>query len=255
MRRQPALLIALALIVPALTALAQEAEEEFNWSGTGAAVEIRNLNGPIEAEAYAGSSIEVVAIKKGPADDISEVRIDVVEHADGVTICTLYGDDAECGPGEDGRLGSTDGNKTNVRFMVRVPAGTDLVATTMNGAITAEKLAGNATLHTMNGAINASAAGWVRAETMNGAVDVAMGSAAWSGDLAIKTMNGTVTVTLPAGADADVSARTTNGRVTSDWDLEISGSRRNRGKGVLGAGGRDLELQTMNGSIRLNRGR
>ncbi len=255
MRRQLSLAIALALIVPALTALAQEAEEEFNWSGTGTSVEIRNLNGPIEAEAHAGSSIEVVAVKQGPTDDLGDVRIDVVEHADGVTICTLYGDDAECGPGADGSLGSTDGNKTNVRFMVRVPAGTDFVATTMNGAITAEGLANNATLHTMNGRISASAAGWVRAETMNGAVDVTMGSANWSGDLGISTMNGAVTVTLPADADAEVNAKTTNGRVTSDWDLEISGSRRNRGEGVLGAGGRELELRTTNGSIRLNRGR
>ncbi len=90
---------------------------------------------------------------------------------------------------------------------------------------------------------------------MNGAVDVTMGSANWSGDLGISTMNGAVTVTLPADADAEVNAKTTNGRVTSDWDLEISGSRRNRGEGVLGAGGRELELRTTNGSIRLNRGR
>ena len=254
MRRQLSLLLALALAVPALAALAQDAEEEFSWSGSGTSVEIRNVNGPIEAEAHAGTEIEVVAIRKGPGDDIREVRIDVVEHAGGVTICTLYGD-AECGPGGDGSLGSTDGNKTHVRFMVRVPAGTDFIAATMNGAITAEDIAGNATLHTMNGAISASAGGWVRAETMNGAVNVAMGSADWSGDLGVTTMNGAVTVTLPADADAAVSARTTNGQVTSDWDLDISGSRRNRGDGVLGAGGRELELRTTNGSIRLNRGR
>ena len=69
-------------------------------------------------------------------------------------------------------------------------------------------------------------------------------------------MNGAITVTLPASASVSVDAETMNGRVSSDWnDVEIHGRRQNHASGTIGSGGRDLELSTMNGSIRLRRAR
>ena len=101
--------------------------------------------------------------------------------------------------------------------------------------------------------ITASASGWIAADTMNGAVDVEMGSADWSGELGIESMNGSITVVLPADASTEVEAETMNGRVSSDWNLNITGRRKNQGSGVIGSGGRELVLETMNGSIRVER--
>lgn len=127
---------------------------------------------------------------------------------------------------------------------------------TMNGRITADRMQSNLRLTTMNGAISADSTGWVHAMTMNGAVDVEMGSADWSGKLRIKSMNGAITVTLPASANVSVEAETMNGRVSSDWDdVQVHGRRKNHGSGTIGSGGRDLTLSTMNGSIRLRRTR
>ncbi len=261
MHRRTLTLLALVALVPVLSLSAQDIEEEFTWSGTvasGDAIEIQNLNGAIAAEYATGSEVEVVAIKEGPADDVADVRIEVVEHAGGVTICSIYrtrgGRENSCAKGDDSYLNNNDKNKTRITFEVRVPAGVEFVGTTMNGRVTADDMRSNLRLTTMNGAISADSTGWVRATTMNGAVDVEMGSADWTGELEIESMNGALTVTLPAGASLHVDADTMNGRVSSDWDdVQLRGRRKNHGSGTIGGGGRDLTLNTMNGSIRLRR--
>lgn len=247
---------------PAFALSGQNAEEEFNWSGAVAAgnhIEIQNLNGAISAEYTSGSEVEVIAHKEGPRDDIEDVTIEVVEHANGVTICSVYantdGRRNVCGPGKDADLSNNGKNKTHVTFTVKVPAGVELIADTMNGRITADGMRSNLYLATMNGAINADSTGWVNAETMNGAVDVVMGSADWTGELELSSMNGAVEVALPDGANVEIDAETMNGRVSSDFDeVEVRGRRRNYANGTIGSGGRDLEVSTMNGSIRIRRG-
>jgi len=254
-------LLALVLLIPALSLAAQDVEEEFTWSGTvarGDSIEIQNLNGAIAAEYASGAEVEVVAIKEGPASDVAEVSIEVVEHADGVTICAIFptkrGRENVCAAGDDSELHNDGKNKTTVRFEVRVPAGVEFVGTTMNGRVTADGMQSNLRLTTMNGAISADSTGWVHATTMNGTVDVEMGSADWSGELELTSMNGAITVTLPSGASASVDAETMNGRVSSDWDdVQVHGRRKNHASGTIGSGGRDLSLSTMNGSIRLRR--
>ena len=128
------------------------------------------------------------------------------------------------------------------RLIIAEPAArpySEFIGMTMNGRITADRMQSN-----------------LRLTTMNGAVDVEMGSADWSGKLRIKSMNGAITVALPASANVSVEAETMNGRVSSDWDdVQVHGRRKNHGSGPIGSGGRDLTLSTMNGSIRLRRTR
>ena len=234
-------------------------DDEFQWSGSiaaGDAIEIKAANGPLRAEIALGNTVEVWATKEGPANDRAEVDIEVVEHDGGVTICTIYpsswGGDNSCEPGSEGRI-SSNRNKTKVSFTVRVPAGVRFVGTTMNGIVSVEDLQSDVEATTMNGAINVSTTGWARATTMNGAVVARMGQSNWTGELEIKSMNGSVTVVLPANASTEINATTMNGRIESDWSLETSGWLRNKARGTIGSGGRKLELSTMNGAIRIRR--
>ncbi len=76
--------VALAVALPAAGA-----EETFNWSGTvakGKTVEIKGVNGGIEASGATAGEVTLTATKKGKKSDPSEVKIEVVEHAGGVTI-------------------------------------------------------------------------------------------------------------------------------------------------------------------------
>jgi DUF4097 and DUF4098 domain-containing protein YvlB len=253
-------MVGAALLGAALAMPATAAQEEFHWQGkvaAGAAVEIKGVNGGITATGSAGSDIEVVAVKKGRKSDPSQVKIDVVQHPGGVTICAVYPTDGtpnECAPGKGGRMKVRD-NDVNVEFRVKVPTGVRFIGRTVNGGIEASGIAADAEAETVNGGVDLDAAGTARAQTVNGGITARCGRADWTGALALKTVNGGIAITLPQGASADVKASTVNGDIQTDFPLTVTGKiSRRRLEGTIGGGGRALELETVNGSIELHKG-
>src|SRR4051812_21526244 len=68
-------------------------QNDFQWQGRiaqGSAIEIKGVNGNVRAEAATGDQVEVVATKRARRSDPESVRIQVVEHGGGVTICAVY---------------------------------------------------------------------------------------------------------------------------------------------------------------------
>jgi len=68
-----------AVLATALALPAAGAEQDFRWSGriaTDRAIEIKGINGGIEASGSARSEAEVIALKRGRKSDPSEVKID-----------------------------------------------------------------------------------------------------------------------------------------------------------------------------------
>jgi Putative adhesin len=245
--------LTLLLAVPALA-------EDFRWSGrlaAGKTVEVKGINGDIDARPAGGSEVEVTAVKRGRRSDASEVRVEMVEHERGVTICAVYPSRGgsrpnKCGPGEGS--GRTDDNDVEVRFEVRVPVGVNFVGRTVNGGIEAVDLPAEAEAYTVNGSVRVSAAGETRAETVNGSIRASMGRSDGRDPLSFKTVNGGITVELPASTEADVHAETVNGGIETDFPLTVKGKWVGRRiDGQIGAGGRRLELETVNGSITLRK--
>jgi len=252
-----ALAVAAALAVPSARA------EDFRWSGAlgpGKILEIKGVNGGIEAGAASGSEAEVVARKSGHHSDPADVEIKVVEHGGGVTICAVYPSPSderpnECRPGSGGRMSTRD-NDVKVQFTVRVPEGVRFVGRTVNGSVEAAGLTADAEVYSVNGGVSVTSSGLARAETVNGTITAAMGRADWTGPLAFKTVNGSITVELPASTGARVEARTVNGGIDSDFPLTVIGRfGPRRVTGTIGGGGRDLTLETVNGGIHIRRGR
>ncbi|HET9986498.1 MAG TPA: DUF4097 family beta strand repeat-containing protein [Longimicrobiales bacterium] len=252
----------IALLALAATPLAaQRSTERFTWHGripAGQEVEIRGINGGIRAEPGSGPEVEVVAEKSGRRSDPREVRIDVVPHSGGVTLCAVYPapsgrEPNECRPGGGGRS-ETRNNDVQVEWVVRVPAGVDFVGRTVNGDADARDLRGDVDLATVNGGVSISTSGLARASTVNGSVDVSMGRTDWTGRLEFQTVNGGIDLTLPADLSAEVTASTVNGGISTDFPLTISGRfSPRRIQGTVGTGGRDLALKTVNGGIELRR--
>jgi DUF4097 and DUF4098 domain-containing protein YvlB len=236
------------------------AAEDFRWQGTvaaGAAVEIKGVNGGIEATGTgAAGAVEVVAVKKARRSDPTEVEIQVVEHSGGVTICAVYpsqGRPNECTPGPGGRMQVKD-NDVNVEFTVKVPTGVRFVGRTVNGGIDATALPADAEAYTVNGGVTVKAGGAVRAETVNGGVDASFGRADWSGEIQLKTVNGGIDVALPGGASAELRAQTVNGDIHTDFPITVQGRlSKRRLQGTIGSGGRQLSLETVNGGIEVRR--
>jgi DUF4097 and DUF4098 domain-containing protein YvlB len=106
----------------------------------------------------------------------------------------------------------------------------------------------------VNGGISVSTPGTARAETVNGSITASMGRADWSGPLKFETVNGSIEVSLPDGVGAEVDARTVNGRIDTAFPLTARGRFNSRSlRGTIGGGGRQLDLETVNGSISLKR--
>jgi hypothetical protein len=236
--------------------------DNFRWRGSVAAgrtVEIRGINGRVEATPATGGEVEVVAVKHGRRSNPSEVRVEVVEHAEGVTICAVYpsrdpNQPNVCAPRGGGRT-SVENNDVVVDFNVRVPAGVRFNGATVNGDVDARGLRADVEAKTVNGNINVSTEGFAEAKTVNGSITAAMGRADWSGGLEFSTVNGGIELNLPASLSADIEAATLNGDIQSDFPLTVTGRfSRRRMTGTIGGGGRELRLKTVNGSVRLKRG-
>ena len=239
------------------------AQTDFNWNGQlspGQSIEIKGINGEIRAMAGGGSDVVVTAVKSARRSNPSEVRFETVSHAGGVTVCAVYPSPAgepanECKAGGGGRSSSRD-NDTVVDFTVRVPAGINFIARTVNGSVDADGLQGAVEGYTVNGSVKVTTTGSVRANTVNGSIDAAMGRTDSSSGAVFKTVNGEITLRLPASVNADVHLSSVNGRIRSDFPLTVTGllepgSGPRRLDGTLGNGGQKLDASTVNGGVSL----
>ncbi len=239
---------------------AEARAQDFEWQGAvdrGDAVTIRGVNGSITASAASGSEVRVRATKEWDDDDPDSVRIEVIEDSRGVLICAVYPsrrgrDPNRCGRGDDYEM-SVRNNDVQVHFTVEVPAGVELEARTVNGEIEARGIADEVEARTVNGGIVVAGNGPVSAETVNGEIEAWLGGDV-SEDLRFKTVNGGIRLVLPNGTDADLDIRTVNGSIDTDFPLTIRGRWGPKSaSGEIGAGGPEIEVSTVNGSIALVR--
>jgi len=214
----------------------------------GGSVEIRNVNGKIRVERSTGRTVEVVATKSGRGGTPDEAkraleRIEIVETAapSSIRIETKLQ-----------RTGSWFGSSPSVEYAVRVPEGGRLSVTTVNGGVELRDISGDITAETTNGGISArDVAGSIDASTTNGGVDVEMLELGDRG-ARLECTNGGISLRLPAGARATISASVTNGGInTSGLNLDTTESTRRRMEARLNGGGPEVRIQGTNGGIRI----
>ena len=157
--------------------LGRQASEQFQWVeyiAEGKRLEVKGVNGAIDARAGQGNQVQVTVDRRGIRSDPDEVRIEVLEYERGVTICAVYPDDNVRLPGDAGRL-RAGRNDVKVDFDVRLPAGVTLAALTVNGRVDVASLDGNVEARAVNGSIRISTTGHARAETVNGSIYAELG--------------------------------------------------------------------------------
>src|SRR5437867_10754456 len=150
-------IVSLTMLVGAAQASAQTDFQWHNRLATGQTIEIKGINGDVRATASSTGEVEVTATRSARRSNPADVRIEVVPHAGGVTICAVYPtvpgrEPNTCEPGGGGRSNTKD-NDTVVHFDVRVPYGVGFLGRTVNGEINAEGLQGDADGKTVNGSI------------------------------------------------------------------------------------------------------
>jgi len=254
-RRLPtyALLI-LSLIFVGILSQAQDQGSEFQWKGKVPAegvIEIKNVNGNIEADLASGDEVEVTAEKSGPHADL--VKIEVVQRADGVTICAVYPGwfSSHCGNWHSVNIGN---DRTQVHFKVKVPENVRFYAQNVNGSVKANNMGRFVKASTVNGSVRVSTKSWAELSSVNGSLEAKIGRSDWIGTLKADSVNGSITLELPSDTNADVDFKSVNGRLDSEFPLTTHGSWGGHVlHGQIGSGGRDLEVKTVNGDVKIRR--
>jgi hypothetical protein len=195
------------------------------------------VNGSVRALASDDGAVRVEATQRARRSDPASVRIEVVEHGEGVTICAVYPTPAGSRRENSCRRGGGPvdirDNDVQVDFVVRVPSGVRLAAHTVNGAIDVQALRSDVRAATVNGSVHIQTAGFVSAAT---------------------TVNGEIVLDMPADLNADFHGTTVNGRIDSEFPLVVTGRMDPRSlRGTIGGGGAELRATTVNGSILLRR--
>ncbi|HKJ93786.1 MAG TPA: DUF4097 family beta strand repeat-containing protein [Longimicrobiales bacterium] len=245
-----------------LGALPAAAQQDFQWRGripAGKSLEIKGVNGWIHVQRADGDMATVVASKRGRRDNPDDVKVEVVQHDGDVTICAVYPTprrarrENECAPGDGGHMSVHD-NDVKVEFTVQVPDGAEFIGRTVNGDVSVDGVKGNVEAHTVNGDVDVGTAGYAEAKTVNGSITATLGDSDLPHGLDFSTVNGSITVEMPEGLNADFSARTVNGHIETDFPITIQGRMSPRHlSGQIGKGGPELSFSTVNGSIRLRR--
>lgn len=255
--KEISLACALVMFAPALAT----AQTNWTWHKTlaaGRTIEIKNISGDISATPASGSEVEVIARRHGSG---SEARINVEEHAYGVTICTLYDSGEDCQDLNGSRHDRWhDGDNQDVDFEIRVPRGVVFEGHSVTGDVTATNLTADVDAGSVSGSVRVATSGIAHASSVSGSVHARIGRNDWN-DLAFSTVSGNIVLELPADLNTDVKFNTLSGNFDSDWPITITSSSRNRYgprdglRGTIGSGGRQLSVSTVSGSLELHKAR
>jgi hypothetical protein len=259
-------LLSVGLALPARAA-AQETQPDFRWEkalAAGSSVRVHNLSGSVVVTAENVNRVEVVGIKRGSRRYFEEITLEVVETSRGIIVCPLYRDrDMECG--EDGfrvrgrsRWGDRDWDDVSIDIRVRVPRSMLVHASSVSGDVSVVGAEGEVRASSVSGDVRMEGlrASEVRGSSVSGDVDVGIAVLTGNGPLSFTSVSGDVTLELPRNVAADVTMRSVSGQLETDFPLTLNGRMgRNRVEARIGAGGRDLEVRTVSGDVRLRAAR
>jgi hypothetical protein len=166
----------------------------------------------------------------------------------------------------------SDAPPSPIRIVARVPrrAALDL-STVNNGEIIVRDIIGDLQLENINGPITASnITGSVIAESVNNPIAVGLAGVAAGGATSLSSLNGGITLTLPASAKAELHLDTSRGEIVSDFELDVKPSKprieRNESRGgvsvrmedvivaTVNGGGPVIRVKTLNGTIKIAKG-
>jgi DUF4097 and DUF4098 domain-containing protein YvlB len=165
---------------------------------------------------------------------------------------------------------STDSYQRTIDLTITVPTHTSLSLHTVNdGNILVSGVDGELDIDDVNGEVDLkNVGGSVVAHALNGHVVVTFNRIDPQKQMAFSSLNGDIDVTFPADLKANVSLRTDNGEVYSDFDVKVQATapqqtvEDNRGKGgkyrvkvnktvkgTINGGGQEIQFRNFNGNI------
>ncbi|MFC1701513.1 DUF4097 domain-containing protein [Pseudomonadota bacterium] len=246
-----ALVFLIALLATGSVFASVTEEETFSFKlNEGGRFSISNVNGSTVVTGGSGDSVEIVATKKADSQkELDQIEIEISHSADEIVVETELG--------ESNHWYSRSSNSGSVKYEVIVPVGTQLNSVeTVNGNVNISGVSGEVVAESVNGDIDVrDLAGDVSLSTVNGSIDAEFARLEGQQRVKVETVNGRVTINLPENADVEVSADTLNGGINgSDFGLETDkGFVGSDLKGKIGGGDARLNIDTVNGAIKIRR--
>ena len=233
--------VAVLGIAPAGFGATQVYEQKYPLPA-GGSFALMNVNGSVQVDGWEREEVEVRAVKTTTGDerDLARVDIEVDSARDHVAVRTRY------------PQGS--GVEVAVEYHVHVPYRVLLGGVeTVNGNVLVRGVDGKGELRTVNGDVDITdSSGRFSARTTNGSIRLKLRRLSDDGPMALETVNGSVVLSLPPDAHAELNALSMNGDFSSQLPVTTTSSRAGRGvSGLLGAGGNRISLRTVNGGIRV----
>jgi hypothetical protein len=225
--------LAAALLLPWSPVHAGRTIEERRAADPQGEIEIVNVAGRVEVDAWDRSEIEVT----GTAGDDVE-RVDVTSTGNRTVIHVLS------------RYSHTWGSGGEAHLVVHVPAKSAVTATLVGADFKVTGVLGDLKLQSVSGSLSGDAGGNIRATTVSGAVRM-MARAAKA--IEVKTISGDIQLT---GAGGEVDVATVSGNATLEF-ADVSRGRFNSVSGDMTVGFAllpegQIEGQSVSGNVNLN---
>ena len=232
----------------------EEVREEFHQTYPLAAngrVSLENINGSVRITAWDRDEVKVDAVKRAYSRErLSEATIRVDAGPSSLHIKTVYPYRNQTFTNDsEGRYR----NPATVEYTLTVPRSVRLdTIELINGGLTIEGVAGYVKASSINGRLTAHGLmGEANLSTINGGLEATFDQLDESKPVSLGSINGSVVLTIPSDANAQIKANTVNGGIRNDFGLPVR-----HGKyvghdlaGVLGRGGVRIKLSNVNGQI------
>lgn len=253
-------IIFLALVIAAAWGFSYEkfestVDETFSLS-SGGSVSLENVNGDVTIEVWDRDEVRVYAVKTASSPELLEA-LEVIIDADAgaVRIDTEY--PSSRGYQDEGRDHTKrEQRHMKVEYTLTVPRyavidDVDLV----NGNLLIDGVQGGIDAETVNGNIVVrEGAGATSLATVNGGIELYVDRLAASERVDLETVNGSIDLYLASSVGADLSADSVNGSLSNDLGIAVAKGKYvgSSFKGSTGGGGAQVDLETVNGSIKVH---
>src|SRR3984893_7151721 len=184
-------------------------------------VELDNINGAVHISTWDRNEVKVDAVKyAGTKDRLDDARIEVEAGKDYLSIRTKY---------RDHDLNFNWGSRNNpagVEYTLTVPRTARLDEIKLiNGSLDITGVTGEVRASCINGRLEAhNLSGRAELSTINGHLDARFDQLPGS-SVELKSVNGSLALTIPSDSKAQIEASTVSGGIDNDFGLHVNNHR------------------------------
>lgn len=233
-------------------ALTEEFHQTYPLTPDGR-IELDNINGDVHISSWDQNQVKVDAVKYADTKErLDEAKIEIDSRTDALSIRTKY-------PEHDHNWNwGSHNNPASVEYTLTVPRTARLDEIKLiNGSLDITGVNGEVNASCINGRLEAqNLAGRARLSTINGRLNAQFDQLAGP-SVDLNSVNGSVELTIPSDAKAEIEASTVSGGINNDFGLHVNHHQfvGHDLRGELGTGGTRIKLENVNGRIEIRHAR